>query len=805
MSFRRYASCLAIVIVSLPVSAPAAVSDARADRWQTVTFDGVRLRVPASWPVIRFAADPSACPRLDVHAVYLGAPGPDPRCPAGLVGRSEAVLVEPSRQASAGHRAAGPIRAAVRSGGKRSAIVGRPDVTRTITEDLPRRGVRVSISYRTSRKLAETIRSSIAVVAGRDVQRAGRQAGGLARAAGAAAGSGVAGDRASGHRAGAGPTAGSGGVGQGLFAGSGFDSCAAPSAGTMTKWLASSYRAVGIYIGGVNRACAQANLTPSWLTAIAGQGWHYFPIYPGLQSSCVLASGDATITTSKAAAQGLAAADDAVARAASLGIGKGTPLIFDMEAYAPACDSQVTTFLSAWDAELNARGYRSAVYESFSNIGALAAAARSVTEPDVIYYADWDGQATTTSPYMPAGMWTDHARIHQYLGGHLETHGGATIDIDSDQLDVRLGGGSVVRAGHSGYRVAVAINSNGTAEWFARSAGHALSHAWQQPVGSLTWSAVHTVGKSPTTIVSNPSAVAQADGKLTVFARDRAGRVEHGWQQAGFPNDWEWGTPLAASPRPPLRTTDPAAVRLPRGEVEVFESLADGSVGVTRQRRPNHNTRWTPWTSIGGSCASSPVPVVDPGHGTEVLCVTAAGTAASDHWNGRAWSGWSTLTGSPANLAGVPAAAVDGSGQIEFFAASKSGGLDHAWISGSPARHAWTWGSPLAGPGSAAGGGTRIAGSPAAATWPSGFVIVYAKLAGGQVGYIRNSRNSGSSAWSGWASVASIPGGTIGSPVGWLNSGGPAGVAALDGNRMLAVSSNSGSGWQAWTEIGGGF
>jgi len=791
MSFRRYAFCLAIVTVSLTVPAPAAVGAARADRWQSVAFDGVRLRVPASWPVIRFATDPSACPRLDVHAVYLGTPAADPRCPAGLVGRTEAVLVEPSRQAGAGHRAAGPVRAAVRPGGIRPAIAGRRDVTRTITEDLPRRGVRVSISYRTGRKLAETISSSIGVVAGPDGQRAGQRADRMARAAGAAAG---------------GPAARSGGPGQGLFAGSGFDSCAAPSAGTMTKWLASSYRAVGIYIGGVNRACAQANLTPSWLTGIVGQGWHYFPIYPGLQSSCVLASGDATITTSKAAAQGRAAADDAAARAAGLGIGAGTPLIFDMEAYAPACNSQVTTFLSAWDAELNARGYRSGVYESFTNIGALAAAAGSITEPDVIYYADWDGKATTTSPYMPAGMWTTHARIHQYLGGHQETHGGTTINIDSDQLDVRLGGGSVVSGGHSGYRIAVAINSNGTAEWFARSADHALSHAWQRPVGSLTWSAVHAVGESPTTIVSNPSAVAQADGRLTVFARDRSGRVEHAWQQPGFPNDWEWGTQLAASPQPPLRKADPAAVRLPRGEVEVFETLADGSVGVTRQRRPNQNTRWTAWKSIGGSCASSPVPVVGAGNGTYVFCVTTAGTAASDRWNGRAWSGWSTLAGSPANLTGVPSVAVDGSGELEFFAASRSGGLDRAWISGSPVRDAWTWGSPLAGPGSAAGGGTKIAGSPAAATWPSGFVIVYAKLAGGQVRYIRNSGNSGSSAWSGWAPIGSIPGGTMmGSPAGWLNSGGPAGVAALDGNRMLAVSSNPGSGWQAWTELGGGF
>src|SRR5438309_2191782 len=62
---------------------------------------------------------------------------------------------------------------------------------------------------------------------------------------------------------------------QGSYAGGGFDACAAPSARAMTSWLSSSFRAVGIYIGGVNRACAQANLTSSWLTGIVSQGWHY--------------------------------------------------------------------------------------------------------------------------------------------------------------------------------------------------------------------------------------------------------------------------------------------------------------------------------------------------------------------------------------------------------------------------------------------------------------------------------------------------------------------------------------------------
>ena len=576
----------------------------------------------------------------------------------------------------------------------------------------------------------------------------------------------------------------------------------------MTKWLSSRYRAVGIYIGGANRACAQANLTPAWISGILRQGWHYFTIYPGLQSSCVLASGDAVITTSKAAAEGRAAADDAANQAAGLGIGKGTPLTFDMEAYAPACDSQVTTFLSAWDAELHARGYLAGVYESFTNIGALVRASGSITEPDVIYYADWDGKATTASSYMPSAMWTNHQRIHQYRGGHVETYGGTSINIDDDELDVNLGGGGSVPSGsHAGYRIAVAINGNGTAEWFARSAAGALAHAWQQPPGALTWSTVHTVGESPTGITSNPASVAQADGRLTVFARNAAGRIEHGWQQAGFPNDWEWAKPLAMSPRPPKPGSDPAAVLTQDHTVALYETTEAGSVATISQRQPNGNFRWTAWQDIGGHCSGTPAAIADAAGGVDVYCISGAGTATVNHWSGSAWSDWVTLAGSPSNLRGVPAVVVNGSGQTEFFAATRTGGLADGWVSGANgATGTWTWGTPLAGAGTASGVTKKIAGSPAAATWPAGDVVIYARLGSGRIGYIRHNGGSGSASWSGWASISAPPGGkAIGSPVGWLNSSGAAGVAVLDGQLKLAVASNTGSGWSAWTEVGGGF
>src|ERR1700761_3387347 len=100
MSFRIHAAVLVGLGSILVGGGSVDPSSANTHRWRNVTFDGVRLSIPANWPVIRFAEHPTACPRLDVHAVYLGTPGPDPICPAGLVGKTEAVMIGPLGQAA---------------------------------------------------------------------------------------------------------------------------------------------------------------------------------------------------------------------------------------------------------------------------------------------------------------------------------------------------------------------------------------------------------------------------------------------------------------------------------------------------------------------------------------------------------------------------------------------------------------------------------------------------------------------------------------------------------------------------------
>ncbi len=229
-------------------------------------------------------------------------------------------------------------------------------------------------------------------------------------------------------------------AGGAVFTGLGFDACTAPSQKSMSAWRASSpYEAIGVYIGGSNRGCSQPNLTASWVGTQTAAGWHLIPTYVGLQAPTSACSSCAKLNSNQATAQGAAAATDAVTQAGALGMGPGSPIYFDMEAYTRTSSATAATlaFLESWTEKLHALGYSSGVYSSSaSGIADLAGQVGSgYTLPDDIWFANWNGVASTSDPYVPASAWAGHQRIHQYRGGHDETYGGVTINIDNNYVD----------------------------------------------------------------------------------------------------------------------------------------------------------------------------------------------------------------------------------------------------------------------------------------------------------------------------------------------------------------------------------
>ncbi|HWF36037.1 MAG TPA: DUF1906 domain-containing protein [Solirubrobacteraceae bacterium] len=423
---------------------------------KTVRYRAYALRVPASWPVFRLASDPSACVRFDRHAVYLGRPSSEQRCPSHVAGRTEAVLVEPLA-------AGGTVLTNARSARARGSA-GR------LT--FPARGVAVTATWARDPGAIERALGVRALPTAPPSAAAPAPAA-VARAAAARFRS---------------DTVNIGGLG--------FDSCSAPSPSAMSAWLASSpFRAAALYIGGANSACSQPNLTASYVSSESAAGWQFIPVYVGLQaptSSC----GCQTIVPAQATAEGTAAATDAVTQAQALGIGSGNPIYYDMENYSQTATSTaaVLGFLSAWTSQLHAYGYISGVYGSGSSgMTDLADAwGTSLLEPDDIWIADWNNQATASDAYVPAADWANSQRLHQYRGGHVDSYGGVKLDIDSDYLD-----GATATAGVG--TVAPTALPDGT---FVSYAGKTYRLAGGAPLYVHSWSpfggAQPTIALTPT-------------------------------------------------------------------------------------------------------------------------------------------------------------------------------------------------------------------------------------------------------------------------------------------------------------------
>lgn len=375
--------CAAAALAAAPLCAAGA---AGADDRTEITYRGHVFTVPASWQVVDLDKHPDTCVRFDRHTVYLGTPGERQSCPAQAVGRTEALLVQPGT-------AAGSAVTENRAAGTYAVTGGRVEVTAAYGSD------RATIR--------DVLRGAGLPVTGARTEPPGTAP--------------LPADATS-------------------FRGEGFDTCAAPAQSVMDAWHSDSrYGAVGVYIGGINRACAQPRLTAEWLRAQYTNGWRFFPLYVGRQPASAGGGCAGCAPITDPAPQGAEAADDAARQAAALGFGAGTVLYADLEHYTAkaAVTAQVLDYLRAYTERLHTLGYRAGAYGNTSSlVGDLVAARDRVTLPDVIHYARWDGRSTTSDPAIPADLWSGHQRIHQFQGNTSETHGGATISIDRDRLDV---------------------------------------------------------------------------------------------------------------------------------------------------------------------------------------------------------------------------------------------------------------------------------------------------------------------------------------------------------------------------------
>ncbi len=444
-------------------------------------YRGISVDVPANWPIIDLDADPNACPRLDVTAVYLGDATGQRSCPAHAIGRGDTLWLAPMTESDLAKSAS-----RLRRDGLDLIVSDHADRSRRDVA-VPSRGVTVHASWgpegpQVLDSVVRSIRDNNAPSASPSSASPGGSSAPASPSASASPSAQETPSSAVSQPTGVVQLTSSTSVGaattipatltsvppQNSFTGMAFDTCAAPTTTAMAAWRNSPYSAVGIYIGGSMRACLDGNLSAAWLTTVAQQGWGLIPIYVGLQAPCAAQSGLATISTDSAtaAAQGAAAASDAVTQANRFGLPPGSALYFDMEYYPSdygVCSNAVLTFMHAWTTGLHAKGYRSGGYGNgnalMADMTRRLSAGPGFTAPDQIWFALWDGVQTLTSPDFPAWAWPTE-RMKQYRGDNAETWGGVTIHIDGNWASTTLPGNpiltnygtNIVGPGSAGFR-----------------------------------------------------------------------------------------------------------------------------------------------------------------------------------------------------------------------------------------------------------------------------------------------------------------------------------------------------------------
>ena len=737
--------CILAAVAGTVTTAKSAMSEST----KQVTYKGYRIEVPDSWRVVDLARDPNACVRFDVHAVYLGHPGDQSSCPAKVVGRTDALLLEPIDRISKA-RASGA--AAWAPKGRAAAHVpARPD--HEVTIGVTQAGVLVTASYADDPATVDGIVSSATLTS---------EASPAAELAPAT-------------------TAATSVVQPGTFNGAGFDACSAPASSTMQQWRA-DYGAVGVYIGGISRACAQPNLTAAWVDEQVTAGWSLMPIYVGLQAPCTGFTNRIATTTSTAASQGRAAAEDAVVKAGALGLAAGSVVYYDMESYTPpvgdtTCRAAVLTFLSNWSTRLHELSYKSGVYSSLSTgITDLVNAYDTTTfvDPDHIWFARWNSVATVSDPSIPNTYWADHQRIKQYQGEVDQSYTDANgvtrvIQVDKDYLDV-ASSGPLPPPPSDGDQDSPAVVTVGT-EIHAFALG-GDQHLYEAAYRSGTWS--NWTQRGTQTFAGSPSAIAYSTG-INLYARGEDGRVYESYLRSG--SSWSsWvphtGVTVAGDP---VAVTDGKAITV----------FARG----TDKRLYDHSfqpaTRWAPWAAHPGIDVAGNPGVVALGSEFHAF---VRGTDSSlyeiFYRPGFGWSVWTPHAGRM--MVGDPSPVRYGSGGINLYARGADQRLYETYFRTTSGWSGWV-----------THGGATLDGDPAAFTFGSEIHV----LARTSDNVMAETFFRSGAGWSVWTRHEGVT--MAGTPAATLYGTGINVYVRGADHRLWETYFRPTSGWSAWHVKGG--
>jgi hypothetical protein len=543
---------LPVLVLATGVTPAQGVSD------QTVSYRGYQVTVPAGWPVVDLAKNPTACVRFDRPAVYLGRSTAQADCPAHLAGRSEGLVLEPLDKPA--RSTDGEVQVAVPDAGVLAtayyAAGGEQAAGKVLST-----GQVTSKSARVAQPRAQAVTPSI--------------------------------------------------VATGTLNEPAFDACTAPLQSTMDAWLFpnSKYKAVGIYISGGRRACAQPNLTPDWVAANAAKGWQFLLLDVGMQAPCTTFTSKMSADPATARSQGRTAAANAVTAAQALGFAQRSAIYSDIETYTStaACKAAVLSYLSGWTVELQSRGYVGGTYVNELSGGKDLSAEynnTAYTRPDNIWFARWNNTADTTSGTLSTTAWSNHQRVHQYQGDQTETVNGVTLNIDRNAVDLTAPPAALTSLTATGAAGSAALR-------------------WTVPADTTLGQVVvrRNTGTTPpelptngTAVYAGPASTATATGLANATSYAFRAWVKDSTGKFGPPTDLRLTGTACTMAANSSSIPYTGSVTVYGGVTRIDTKAAVAGVPMSLYARPKNGTAWTEvartTTSGSGSVASVQKPTV---------------------------------------------------------------------------------------------------------------------------------------------------------------------------------------------------
>jgi photosystem II stability/assembly factor-like uncharacterized protein len=227
----------------------------------------------------------------------------------------------------------------------------------------------------------------------------------------------------------------------------GFDRCTLPTVNRMQTWWDSSpYSVYNLYLGGISFPTFCQPASAQWVHQVADQGWSFILAWVGPQAPCTSYEYRMSSDRDAAKKEGRDEAGSAFDAAQQLGFGANLMIYYDMEAYGPAtspCRNTVSAFMRGWTERLHELGAKAGGYGAGCS-SYVTDWAGSNPPPDDIWIAHWyrktyyPGAIVWDTPCVSNELWSQQQRVKQYAGGHSESWGGVSMNIDSNAFEKRV-------------------------------------------------------------------------------------------------------------------------------------------------------------------------------------------------------------------------------------------------------------------------------------------------------------------------------------------------------------------------------